>query len=104
MADFTYVPTWTGMVYVAFVFDVFSRGILGWRAATTKKTQLVLDALEMAIWRRTKDGQADLSGLVHHNESAQYTSITWPGDLSANRGESSTANTCSSSGWDSSAG
>ena len=52
--DFTYVSTWTGMVHVAFVFDVFSRRILGWQTATTMTTPLVLDALEMALWPATK--------------------------------------------------
>jgi putative transposase len=77
-ADFTYVPTWEGMVYVAFVFDVFSRRILGWRAATQMTTDLVLDTLEMALWTRRKDGVTDLSGLVHHNDAgSQYTSIAF---------------------------
>lgn len=77
-ADFTYVPTWEGMVYVAFIFDVFSRRILGWRAATTMTTPLVLDALEMAIWIRRKDGVTDLSGLVHHTDAgSQTTSIAF---------------------------
>jgi putative transposase len=66
VADFTYVPTWSGMVYVAFVIDVYSRRILGWRAASSMKTALVLDALEMAIWARGRHGATDLSGLIHH--------------------------------------
>ena len=68
-ADFTYVPTWEGMVYVAFIFDVFSRRILGWRAATSMTTPLVLDALEMALWTRRKEGITDLAGLVHHTDA-----------------------------------
>jgi putative transposase len=52
VADFTYVPTWAGMVYVAFVIDAYSRRILGWRAATSMRTGLVLDALEEALWAR----------------------------------------------------
>jgi putative transposase len=77
-ADFSYVPTWEGMVYVAFVFDVFSRRILGWRAATSMTTDLVLDTLDMALWTRRKDGQTDLSGLVHHTDAgSQYTSIAF---------------------------
>ena len=63
VADFTYVPTWAGMVYVAFVIDAYSRRILGWRAATTMRTSLVLDALEMAIWTR----------------APRRASPTWPG-------------------------
>jgi putative transposase len=74
VADFTYVPTWSGTVYVAFVFDAYSRRILGWRAAPTMKTALVLDALEMAIWTRARDGITDLAGLVHHHDAgSQYT-------------------------------
>ena len=78
VADFTYCPTWSGMVYVAFVFDVFSRRILGWRAATRMTTPLVLDCLEQAIWTRQHDGVNDLSGLVHHTDAgSQYTSIAF---------------------------
>jgi putative transposase len=77
-ADFTYVPTWEPMVYVAFIFDVFSRRILGWRTATSMTTPLVLDALEMAIWIRRQEGITDLSGLVHHTDAgSQYTSIAF---------------------------
>ena len=78
VADFTYVATRAGTVYVAFVIDVFSRRILGWRAATSMTTPLVLDALEMALWTRRKEGITDLSGLVHHNDAgSQYTSIAF---------------------------
>jgi putative transposase len=78
VADFTYVPTWSGMVYVAFVIDAYSRRILGWRAATSMTTPLVLDALEQAVWTRRRDGVADLSGLIHHNDAgSQYTSIAF---------------------------
>ncbi len=78
VADFTYVPTWSGMVYVAFVIDAYSRRILGWRAATSMKTALVLDALEMAIWARGRGGVTDLSGLIHHHDAgSQYTSIAF---------------------------
>ena len=52
VADITYVATWIGFVYVAFVTDVFSRRIVGWRVARTMKTELVLDALEQALWAR----------------------------------------------------
>ncbi len=77
VADFTYVPTWAGMVYVAFVLDAYSRRILGWRAAASMKTSLVLDALEHAVWTRSR-GVADLSGLIHHHDAgAQYTSIAF---------------------------
>ena len=78
VADFTYCPTWAGMVYVAFVFDVFSRRILGWRAATSMTTPLVLDCLEQAIWTRQREGVSDLSGLIHHTDAgSQYTSIAF---------------------------
>ena len=59
VADFTYVWSWSGWVYVAFVFDVHSRRILGWRAATRMTTPLVLDCLEMAFWTRRREGVAD---------------------------------------------
>jgi putative transposase len=69
VADFTYVPTWSGMVYVAFVIDAYSRRILGWRAASSMRTELVLDALEQAIWTRQQAGISDLGGLVHHTDA-----------------------------------
>jgi putative transposase len=82
VADFTYVATWTGTVYVAFVFDVFSRRIVGWRAATSMSTELVLDTLEMAIWSRARDGAEDLAGLVHHTDAgSQYTSFAFTSRL-----------------------
>jgi putative transposase len=78
VADFTYVPAWDGMVYVAFVIDAFSRRITGWRAATTMTTALVLDALEHAVWTRARDGVTGLAGLVHHTDAgSQYTSIAF---------------------------
>ncbi|MES4884277.1 DDE-type integrase/transposase/recombinase [Streptomyces sp. NPDC000349] len=66
VADFTYVATWSGIVYVAFVVDVFSRTIVGWSAATSKRARLVLDALDMALWRRDRAGIPAGPGLVHH--------------------------------------
>jgi putative transposase len=84
VADFTYVPTWSGMVYVAFVIDAYSRRILGWRAATSMKTALVLDALEQAIWARRRSGAVNLAGLVHHHDAgSQYTSIAFTERLAA---------------------
>jgi putative transposase len=84
VADFTYVATWSGTVYVAFVIDAYSRRILGWRAATSMKTELVLDALEQALWTRRRDGRADLAGLIHHNDAgSQYTSIAFTERLAA---------------------
>jgi putative transposase len=78
VADFTYVSTWAGFVYVAFILDAFSRRILGWKAATSMRTDLVLDALEMAIWTRRQAGVDDLAGLVAHTDAgSQYTSIRY---------------------------
>lgn len=78
VADFTYVSTWSGWVYVAFVIDAYSRRILGWRTSTTMTTPLVLDAIEHAIWTRRREGITDLSGLIHHNDrGSQYTSIAF---------------------------
>jgi putative transposase len=74
VSDFTYVATWSGTVYVAFIIDAFSRAIVGWRAATTMRTDLVLDTLEMAIWARG----ALRRGLVAHSDAgSQYTSIRY---------------------------
>ena len=63
VADFTYVATWTGFVYVAFVIDVFARRIIGWRVARSMRAELVLDALEQAIWSRS-----GIQGVVHHSD------------------------------------
>ena len=62
VADLTYVRTWSGFVYVSFVFDAFSRFICGWQIANHLRTDLALDALEMALWQRKGAGE----GLVHH--------------------------------------
>jgi putative transposase len=84
VADFTYVPAWTGMVYVAFVIDAYSRRILGWRAATSMRTTLVLDALEHALWTRRRQHRGSLAGLVHHTDAgSQYTSIAFTERLAA---------------------
>ena len=63
VADFTYVATWSGFVYVAFVIDVFARRIIGWRVARSMHAELVLDALEQAIWSRS-----GINGVVHHSD------------------------------------
>jgi putative transposase len=74
VADLTYVATWSGFVYVALVIDAFSRFLVGWQASRSLRTDLALDALEMAIWRR----QAKLEGLVHHSDrGSQYLSIRY---------------------------
>lgn len=73
VADITYVATWSGFVYVAFVVDVFSRYIVGWRALKTMQTDLVLDALDQALWARGKP-----KGVVHHSDrGSQYLSINY---------------------------
>ena len=65
VVDFTYVPTWSGMAFTAFVSDGYSRRIVGWRIATSMPTELPLDALEMALWTRARAGEVlDLS-LIH---------------------------------------
>ncbi|MFB7329495.1 DDE-type integrase/transposase/recombinase, partial [Streptomyces sp. NPDC056190] len=70
VADFTHVTTLAGVVYVAFVVDTFSRRIVGWSAATSKETRLVLDALEMALWQRDRDQYPYQPGeLIHHSDS-----------------------------------
>lgn len=68
VSDFTYVATWKGFVYVAFVIDVFSRRIVGWRVSASLRTDFVLDALEQAVCERGADRA---SGLVHHSAGAR---------------------------------
>ena len=73
VSDFTYVSTWQGMVYVAFVVDVYARRIVGWKASTSMATDFVLDALEQALRARQPDGQ-----LIHHSDrGSQYLSIRY---------------------------
>jgi putative transposase len=75
VADLTYVATWSGFAYTAFIIDAFSRRIVGWRVAATLRAELALDALEMAIWARAG---ADLTGLVHHSDrGGQYVAIRY---------------------------
>jgi putative transposase len=84
VADITYVKTHSGWVYVAFVIDVFSRMVVGWQASTSLRSDLALDALEMAIWTRQRAG-IDVSGLVHHSDmGVQYLSIRYSERLAAN--------------------
>jgi putative transposase len=73
VADFTHVTAWCGIVYVAFVVDIYSRAVVGWAAATHKRTKLVLDALQMALWRRDRDGHPAGPGLLHHSDSEYVT-------------------------------
>lgn len=82
VADFTYVSTWTGWAYVAFVFDAYSRAIVGWTASSTKTTGLVSKALNMAIWRREHYGHPIEPGLIHHSDAgSQYTSVKFTESL-----------------------
>ncbi len=75
VSDFTYVATWGGFVYVAFVIDVFARRIVGWRVAGSMRTDFVLDALEQAIYARCGD---TFAGLVHHSDrGTQYLSMRY---------------------------
>jgi len=74
VADFTFVSTWQGFAYVAFIVDVYSRFIVGWRVSRNMKTDFVLDALEQALYAR----QPEKSGLIHHSDrGAQYVSIRY---------------------------
>lgn len=82
VADFTYAATWSGIVYVAFVVDVFSRAIVGWSAAASKRAKLDLYALDMALWRRDRAGVPAGPGLVHHsNAGSQHTSFAFTAHL-----------------------
>lgn len=74
VSDFTYVSTWQGFVYVAFVIDVFSRYIVGWRVSSSMHTDFVLDALEQALYAR----RPDRDSLIHHSDrGSQYLSIRY---------------------------
>jgi putative transposase len=71
LADFTYVATWRGFVYVALVIDVFARRIVGWRVSASLRTDFVLDALDQAIYERCGE---DIGDLVHHSDRGSV----WP--------------------------
>lgn len=89
VADITYVSTWAGFVYVAFVLDLYSRRIVGWRVAPTLRTDLALDALEHAIWQRTRAGHS-LTELIHHSDhGSQYLAIRYTERLKDARIEAS---------------
>ena len=75
VSDFTYVSTWQGWLYVAFVIDVFARRIVGWRVSSSMRTDFVLDALEQALWARQPERN---DSLVHHSDrGSQYVSIRY---------------------------
>lgn len=72
IADITYIPTWSGFLYLAVVLDVWSRRVVGWAMATHLRTELVLGALEMALWRRRP------GDVIHHSDQgSQYTSVAF---------------------------
>jgi len=77
VTDFTYVRTWSGWVYVAFIVDVFAQRIVAWHAATNKETDLVMIPLRMALWERGREGQPAVPGelICHSDAGSQYTSI-----------------------------
>ncbi len=82
VTDFTYVRTWAGFTYVAFIVDVYAQRIVAWHAATTKHTDLVMIPLRMALWQREREGhvvprlEEPCSGLIHHSDAgSQYTSV-----------------------------
>jgi putative transposase len=83
VADFTYVSTWAGWVYVAFVIDAYARRIIGWRSATAMTAKLVTDAIEHAVWTRRREGR-DVTGVIqHHDHGSQYTSLAYTERLAA---------------------
>ena len=75
VADFTYCSTWSGIVYVAFIIDVFSRRLVGWKAARSMTTTLVLDALNMAAWTRR---HTTLDGLICHTDAGSRGTVPDP--------------------------
>jgi putative transposase len=84
VADITYVKTHAGWVYLAFIIDVYSRMIVGWQASRSLRSDLAIDALEMAVWNRERAG-ADLTALVHHSDrGVQYLSIRYSERLAEN--------------------
>jgi transposase InsO family protein len=78
IADFTYCRTWAGFVYVAFVVDMFAQKIVGWHAATSKQTDLVLVPLRIAAWQRGRDGHPLQRGqLLHHSDAGSQGGFNW---------------------------
>jgi putative transposase len=84
VADLTYVKTHAGWVYAAFIIDVYSRMVVGWQTSVSLRSDLAIDALEMAVWNRTRAGN-DLDGLVHHSDrGVQYLSVRYSERLADN--------------------
>lgn len=78
VTDFTYVPVYSGVVYVALVIDLYSRAIVGWETSTVKDTEFVEQCLKMALWRRNHSKRPVHKGLIHHSDAgSQYTSIRY---------------------------
>lgn len=87
VTDFTYVRTWAGFVYVAFIVDVYAQRIVAWHASMTKVTDLVMAPLRMALWQRDHEGHpVEASELIHHSDAgSQYTSIRFTEHLEIER-------------------
>ncbi|MGP5258165.1 transposase, partial [Glutamicibacter ardleyensis] len=82
VTDFTYVPVYSGFVYVALVIDLYSRAIVGWETSTVKDTAFVEQCLKMALWRRKHTKRPVDKGLLHHSDAgSQYTSIRYTDTL-----------------------
>jgi len=77
VADLTYVSSWSGTVYAAFIIDAFSRSIVGWRVSSSPRTDLALDALEIAIWARQPKAEGRL--VDHSDRGVQYLSTRYTG-------------------------
>lgn len=85
VVDVTYVPTWSGTVFTAFVTDVFSRRIVGWRTKATMPTELPLDALEIALWTRAQANEL-VDGLIHHSDAGSQPAFISYGERLADDG------------------
>ena len=97
LSDFTYVSTWSGFVYVAFIIDAFARRIVGWRVSRTADAGFVLDALEQALHQRRPAGK---SGLVHHSDrGSQYLSIRYTERLGLAGIEPAVSGTATTTPW-----
>jgi len=78
VTDFTYVRTWAGWTYVAFIIDVFSQRIVAWHAATSKETDLVMVPLRIALWQRDREGHPPAPGqLIHHSDAGSQGEFNW---------------------------
>ncbi|TCN29236.1 integrase-like protein [Kribbella orskensis] len=78
VTDFTYVKTWAGFVYVAFILDCFAQRIVAWHASTSKQTDLVMTPLRMALWQRDREGHPATAGeLIHHSDAGSQGGFNW---------------------------